>query len=161
MQEVGLTLSAKWRVPNPFALAASRPVLDLGAEPFLPEGWKVAEHRKCGERSLDVVSPVLYFSPNQQDDRLCEGMKLRKELARKSVMNANVLDCFLARPELIREIWHWKKFEGVFFWGTIFVSLSGRLCVRCLCHSREVGWYSGHSLLWDDWSKAHPAVCWA
>jgi hypothetical protein len=57
------------------------------------------------------------------------GNKLRKELASKLVLNANVLDYLLAHTELIPEEW---KGKYVFFWGTIYLYSGGRLYVRCL-----------------------------
>ena len=110
-------------------------IIDCDAGPFVPKGWKVEEHKKGGQLEWDSVKVELFLSENQKDGKYVEGNKLRKELANKPVLNANVLDYLLAHPQLIPE--EWKK-DGsgncryTFFWGTIYRNSAGRLSVRYL-----------------------------
>ncbi len=137
-------------------------LIDCDTNPFVPKDWEVEEHKKGGKLVLDLSKVRLHLSPNQQDDKVIEGNKLRKELASEPVLNANVLDYLLAHPELIPE--EWKKDECgnnryIFFWGTIYHSDDGDLFVRCL------SWYGGAwkwrwDSYWldDDWSGRDPAA---
>jgi hypothetical protein len=129
-------------------------VIDCDAYPFLPDGWKVEEHQKSGQLEWDPAKVALYLSPKQQNGKVIEGHKLRKELKGKPVLNANVLDFLLAHPELIPDEW---KGETVFFWGTIYRGSGGALYVRCL--SWNVGqWYWHSRWLENDWHDNNPAA---
>lgn len=102
-------------------------LIDLNADPFIPEGWKVEEHKRRNPWKWNPAL-LLYLSKKQKKGYIL-GHDLRKELANKEVLSANVLDYLLAHPELIPEAW---KGKAVFFWGTIYRRASGGLCVRCL-----------------------------
>lgn len=104
-------------------------IIDCDADPFVPEGWSVAEHRNGGAFKWNATNVSLHLDEGQRDGRWIEGNKLRKELANKPVLNANVLDYLLAHPHLIPEEW---KGKAVFFWGTIYCDRGGGLCVRYL-----------------------------
>ena len=109
-------------------ISQSKCIIDADADPFIPEGWKVIEHKKCGQLTWGLDRIELYLSEKQKGDYV-EGEKLRKELANKPVLNANVLDYLLKNPHLIPEGW---KGKAVFFWGTIYRHSYGSLCVRYL-----------------------------
>ena len=126
-------------------------VIDLDADPFVPNGWKVEEHRKGGQNASKVA---LYLSKGQQGGKVIDGNKLRKELADKSAFNANVLDYLLANPDLIPEEW---KGKYVFFWGTVYRHSGGHLCVRCLCWDVG-GWIWDGRWLGDHWYGRDPAA---
>jgi hypothetical protein len=122
--------------------------IDCDADPFLPnEGWRVEEHRKDGVIVWDPTKASLYLSKGQKGDKYIVGNDLRKELAKKPTMNANVLDYLLKNPHLIPE--DWKKDERgntryIFFWGTIYRHSGGSLCVRVLCWDGGAwGWLYG------------------
>ena len=104
-------------------------VIDCGADPFVPEGWAVESHKKGGLFKWDASKVRLHLSKNQKGDKCIQGHKLREELANESVLNANILDYLLVYPELIPEEW---KDKYVFFWGTVYRSSGGDLCVPCL-----------------------------
>lgn len=113
--------------------------IDCDADPFLPNGWRVEEHRKDGVVIWDPSKVSLYLSKGQKGDKRIVGNDLRKELAKKPTMNANVLDYLLKNPHLIPE--DWKKGDRgntryIFFWGTVYRYSGGGLFVR--------------SLYWDD-----------
>jgi hypothetical protein len=97
----------------------------------------------------------LHLSPNQQSGKIIKGHKLRKELEKEPVLNANVCDYLLAHPELIPEEW---KGKHIFFWGTIYRGSDGDLYVRYLywCGSQ---WHWDYYWLGDDWSSDNPALC--
>jgi hypothetical protein len=135
-------------------------IIDLNADPFVPNGWGVEEHQKGGSFKWDPRQVQFYLSEPQGKEKSIEGNKLRKELEGKSVLNANVLDYLLAHPHLIPEDW---KEDGkgrtryIFFWGTIYRDSDGGLCVRCLY------WGGGRwrwSLRWLDyvWDVSYPAA---
>ena len=103
--------------------------IDCGADPFVPNGWKVESHQKDGIIRWSLQDTVLYLSKKQKDGGVISGYDLQKELAAKKVLNANVLDYLLAHQHLIPESW---KGKAVFFWGTIYRDASGNLYVRYL-----------------------------
>lgn len=122
--------------------------IDCDADPFNPwekDGWTVEEHQKGGTFTWDASQVELYLASGQKNGKYIEGNKLRKELAKKPVLNANVLDYLLKNPHLIPEEWK-KDGQGntryIFFWGTIYRCRDGNLYVRYLC------WVGGR---WD-WS---------
>jgi hypothetical protein len=124
-------------------------VIDCDADPFLPsDGWRVQEHRKDGVIVWDPSKASLYLSKHQKGDKYIEGNDLRKELADKPTMNANVLDYLLKNPHLIPE--DWKKDDRgntrcIFFWGTVYRHPDGNRCVRYLY------WYDGAWRWRCDW----------
>jgi len=134
-------------------------VIDCDADPFIPEGWKKVEHKKMGQIEWDPKKVQLYLSKRQKGGWI-EGNDLRKELADKPVLNANVLDYLLAHKELIPE--EWKKDKNgyirfIFFWGTVYRSFGGRLVVRYLYFSGG-GWNWYYNWLGDGWFDNIPAA---
>lgn len=131
-------------------------VVDLDADPFIPDGWSVEEHRKGGQIEFDPAKIVLCLSNQQKGDGRIEGHKLRKELETQPVYNANLLD-WLLLPEnqhLIPKEW---KGKVTFFWGTIYRRPDGDLCVRFL-YWNGGGWDWGYSWLGGDWCSGLPAA---
>ena len=129
-------------------------IIDCDAEPFCPKGWKVEEHRKGGQLEWDHSKAMLHLSPNQMDGKYIEGNKLRKELANMPVMNANVLDWYLAHPELIPDEW---KGKVIFFWGTIYRLSDGLLYVRYLFWG-DGEWFWSSDWLGFVWRGSNPAA---
>jgi len=132
-------------------------LIDLDADPFLPNGWKGVENHQKGDQltwNKDAQKDALYLSERQKQSPWLKGHELRKELGKKPVLSANVLDYLLAHPELIPEEW---KGKYVFFWGTIYRDSGDDLCVRCLCWDGG-GWRWGLSWLGSDWSGYSPAA---
>lgn len=115
--------------------------IDCDAQPIVPEGWIVEEHKTGGQVVWNPHDFVLYLSPKQQGDKSIEGNKLRNELVDKLVLNSNVLDFLLANTHLIPKEW---KGKIVFFWGTVYRNQGDDLRVRYLY------WNGSH---WD-WSAA-------
>jgi len=138
-------------------------VIDCDADPFNPwtkDGWTVEEHQKGGQWKFDAKEIELFLSGNQKGDKYVEGNKLRKELAKKPVFNANVLDYLLANPHLIPE--EWKQDEQgntryIFFWGTVYRDRLGRLYVRCLSWD-DGRWDWGSRWLGRRWDGHNPAA---
>ncbi|MDQ3014701.1 MAG: hypothetical protein M3Q73_02470 [bacterium] len=130
-------------------------VVNGNADPFVPDGWKVEEHKKHGDMKITREGEGLfingkkidfYLSEGQQNGKYIKGDKLRKELDALPVLNANVLDYLCKHPELIPESWK-NDASGntryIFFWGTVYRRSAGDLCVRCL------GWVDG-AWYWSD-----------
>ena len=129
-------------------------LIDCGAAPFVPNGWSVEEHQKGGQFKLAISQVQLFLAKGQQDGKSIEGNKLRKELAGKKVLNANVLDYLLANPHLIPEEW---KGKYVFFWGTIYRRSDGNLFVRCLYWLGD-WWVWSYRWLGRDFGGLSPAA---
>ena len=102
--------------------------INLSTPPYIPCGWKVEEHIGSGMFEFDPKNVELYLDEGQKNG-VIEGIELRKRLAGKNVLNANVLDYLLEHTELIPDSW---KENWVFFWGTIYRDSGGNLFVRCL-----------------------------
>ena len=128
-------------------------IIDLDAEPFCPDGWKVKEHHRGGQLEFDIQKIKLYLA-DRQKGRVLEGNGLRKELEDMPTLNANVLDYLLSNPQLIPEEW---KGDWVFFWGTIYCHSEGRLCVRCLCW-RGSEWVWRYGWLSDSFDDDAPTI---
>lgn len=130
-------------------------LIDSDAAPMIPNGWKVEEHKKGGQLTFDVSKVGLYISTRQtEDDKWIGGNDLRKELADKPVLNANVLDYMLAHPELILDVW---KGKHLFFWGTIYRDSGDNLCVRYLCFL-DGRWLWDYYWLGNRWDSSSPAA---
>lgn len=113
-------------------------LIDCDADPFIPNGLSVEEHKKGGMFKFNPEKVSLYLSKKQKIG-IIEGNDLRKELANQPVFNANVLDYLLLHPELIPEEW---KGKNIFFWGTIYRRSDSYLCARCL-------YWNGSKWRWD------------
>ncbi|NNM83805.1 hypothetical protein HKL94_01115 [Candidatus Parcubacteria bacterium] len=130
-------------------------VIDCDADPFVPEGWMVEEHQKGGQWKFDLKEVELFLSSGQKGRKYIEGNKLRKELAKKPVFNANVLDYLLANPHLIPE--EWKGKYDVFFWGTVYRHRDGDLRVRYL-YWDDGRWFWSFSWLGNGFFGDDPAA---
>lgn len=131
-------------------------LIDCDAAPFIPDGWQVEEHRKGGQFKFDPAMVKLYLSKGQRGGKRIEGAKLRTELAKKSVLNANVLD-YLRKPENRRLIPAEWKDKYIYFWGTIYRGPDGSLFVRCLyCFDGRCSWH--YIWLGLDWLSSSPAA---
>ena len=136
------------------SIVAVEHIIDLNAQPLVPDSWSVEKHQKGGELTWDAVKASLYLSKEQQNGKHIEGYQLRQELKKKPVYNANLLDYLLAHQHLIPDEWIGK---AVFFWGTIYRVLGGNLCVRCFDWSGD-GCNWSRRWLDRDWSNGHPAA---
>jgi hypothetical protein len=132
----------------------STAIIDLDADPFVPDGWKVEEHTKSGPFAFDSSQVKLHIDAGQQNGKRIGGNDLRKKLKNVPVMNANLLDWYLANPRHIPEEW---KGKYVFFWGTIYRHRRGDLVVRCLYWDGGQ-WCWGHCWLGYGWSADNPAA---
>ncbi len=130
--------------------------VDLDANPFVPKGWSVEDHRKGGMLDFDTAKIALYLSEGQKGDKRISGNQLREELKARPVYNANLLDWYLRKENqrLIPE--SWKK-QYVFFWGTIYRSMDGNPCVRYLRWCGD-GWGWGCRSLDFCWRSGSPAA---
>lgn len=122
----------------------SEHLIDSDADPFIPEGFSLHEHKKGGIWKWNPFI-FLYLSEDQQRGIYVVGYDLYdKELAAKGVLNANILDYLLKHQELIPENW---KSHVIYFWGTIYRdSVDDELCVRCL-HWNDSRFFSGYTPL--------------
>lgn len=129
-------------------------VIDLDADPMVPDDRSVEEHQKGGSLEWNPAKVALYLSEQQKGGKCIEGNKLRQELKGKPVFNACLLDYLLAHPQLIPDEW---KGKTIFFWGTIYRHSSGRSYVRFLFW-RGGSWGWDCSWLDDDFNDDHPAA---
>lgn len=136
---------------NESRVVIDRHIIDLDASPFVPEGWKVEEHKQGGQFEWDPTKVALHLADGQQNGIV--GTELRKLLEGQPVMNANLLDYLLKNPQLIPEDW---KGKAAFFWGTVYRFDGGRLCVRYLLWNGSV-WFWCRSWLVDSFVAFNPA----
>ena len=129
-------------------------IIDCDADSFIPDGWKVEEHKKGGQFEWDATKVTLYLDDGQKKNKYIKGEKLREKLVDQPLLNANVLDHLLAHPDLIPEEW---KSKDIFFWGTIYSRSGGGPCVRYL---RWGGgkWRWDYYWLGHDWGGNDPAA---
>lgn len=138
---------------------ATQNIIDCDVVPLkgfiiAPES-KQLRNRVRGQFVLDPAKVRLHLCSNQQRSKTIKGINLFRELANKPVLPANVLDYYLAHPELIPEEY---KGKNVYFWGTIYCSSQGNnLCVRYLyCVG---GRYRSHySWLDEEFGDCRPAA---
>lgn len=130
-------------------------IIDLDADPYVPEDWTVEEHRKGGEFKFDLKKIELYLADGQKKGRSIFGSALQAELRNKPVLNANVLDWLIdSNQHRIPKEWRYKF---IFFWDTIYRDASGSLAIRCLS-------WNGSQWTWDfrwinvHWLNEHPAA---
>jgi len=129
-------------------------VVDLDADPFCPDGWKVVSHQKGGKRKFDPTATGLYLADGQKNGGLMVGTDLRDALVGQPVENANQLDWYLAHQDQVPEEY---KGEYVPFWGTIYRDADGKLCVRCLCWDGGE-WFWFYNWLSSDFGSENPAA---
>ncbi len=122
-------------------------VIDLDAEPFIPERWSIDPEDQIASRArgmwrFDPNSINLYLAEPQLARRYIQGHNLKDILHENHypVLPANVLDYLLDHQDLIPE--YWKLSERgekryILFWGTIYFRLYGGLAVRCLFYDRS------------------------
>ena len=150
----------------------SKPVItsirvDLGAFPKkIGDNFSVKDHhgtgivtleKRANELYLDSRKLILTQSNRQKDGRTIQGYDLKKEATDQPVLNANVLDALLAKPELFPDNWKIDRrgrTRYIAFWGTIYQN--NNMCVRCV-HFGAGRWIDDHSWLshwWggQDWS---------
>ena len=111
-------------------------LIDCDAAPFWPMGYSVNKHIKGGQFEWNPARVRLYLDESQQPGNIIQGHRLHKELEGQPVLNACVMDWLLANPQLIPGEWEGIR---VFFWGTVYCSSNGYLCVRCLYRDGS-GW---------------------
>ena len=119
-----------------------------------PDLKKQFEKQPAKKLVVDLTKVNLHLDPGQRYGNVLKGTELRKKLEGKPVLNAVVLDHYLANPHLIPEEW---KGKAVFFWGTIYRHSDGNLYVRYLFWNGP-GWISVHFWLGHVWNDSNPAA---
>ena len=131
--------------------------INLDADPvFVPEGFEVVEHHKCGVLNWNPIRPQieLYLPPVQRKG-VVDGIQVFEELKDFQGMsaNANLLDYLINnvahKPWIIPEVWkqlELHRSKHILFWGTRY-RFEGGVCVRSLDwheDAREQVWKSGY-----------------
>ena len=124
------------------------------ADPVIPNGWSIEEHRKSGQFRWDATKVRLWLVNSQKNGKWMHGSKLCKVMKYKPVLNACVLDFLLANPHFIPRKW---KGKYVFFWGTLYRNRDRNLCVRFLYWDADA-WSWSQSLIGGDWGDSNPAA---
>ena len=128
--------------------------INCDKNPKIPyDGWTIESHKKMGKIEWNPDNIELYLSDKQKTGHI-SGNELRKELENKPVLNACVLDYLLKHQDLIPDSW---KGKNVYFWGTIFRSAHGNLCVRYL-YWDDGRWNWHCHWLDNDWDAYEPAA---
>jgi hypothetical protein len=137
-------------------------VIDLDADPSVPEGWTVESHRPCGSLIWNPSKTLrLYLSRTQV--RPVKGADLRVEIEKYPVVNATLLDFLMARqlenPHFIPADWKYDELGRVryiFFWGTIY-RYDGGLCVRYL-RWNVLRWEQSFGWIDSQWNSQYFAL---
>jgi len=120
-------------------------------KPRIIDGLEIKEHKSLGK--VDLSKMKLFLSEGQRTGWI-KKTELKKLLAGKKALNANVLDYLLEHQELIPQEWRGK---WVLFWGTIYRNSDGDLFVRYL-HWNGAEWDWNYHWLDDDFNAAYPAA---
>lgn len=99
--------------------------VDCDADPFIPEGCGIIEHRRGGQFKCNFSNIELAGWDKQG---YVTGREMRKKFLKKA-LNANVLDFLLKNPHLIPDK---LKGSSIVFWGTLYRSREGGRFVRVL-----------------------------
>jgi len=129
--------------------------IDCDADPFVPDGQSVKEHKQGGKLVWDATKVMLCLADGQRNGGRITGHELRKKFQDQPVLNANILDYLRAHPHLIPE--EWKGNRAVFFWGTIYCDCDGELYVRSLYWDGD-WWRCYCHWLGSDWGGSYPAA---
>jgi len=134
--------------------------IDCGADPVIPyEGWVVHQHQSGGRPRFHSRNLGLHVTANQRRKPIT-GYDLWTQLPRELVLNANVLDFLLDRPEFVPSRWKIGERGGtryIYFWGTIYRDRADDLHVRGLYWKGDE-WSWCHRWLANDWSCNQPAA---
>lgn len=142
----------------------SRHVIDCDAPVFLPHGWEdpgvfdQLPNRVKGQIVFNPKKIALFWAKGQRTS-LVNGYDIKKQLADRPVLDANVLDYLLAHQEVIPEE---SKDDNTYFWGTIYRRFdpffrSWFPLVRYLCWKDSL-WRWGATELHDDFPPNSPAI---
>lgn len=131
-------------------------LVDLDADPFIPPGWSLKEHKRGGLLKYNSKKIIPFLTKGQKENTCVFGYNLKTELKDESIilLNANLLDYLLLHPELIPE--EFKKYF-LFFWGTIYRNEVNKPCIRHLAWSAGE-WYGDYMLLSSNYYNASPAA---
>ncbi len=132
--------------------------IDGDAEPSILHGWTRHTHLKFGKAVHDPSRVRLHVTPEQAAPERITGHDLLEIVMPLKPYNANYLDFYLANPHLIPKEWRSKY---VFFWGTIYVSATGTLCVRYLKFDEQGVPKPGLHFLQFQWGEMFPAAVYA
>jgi hypothetical protein len=128
-----------------------RYMIDDGGRSTIEQGWSIEyNHSLFGKFEWDESKAKLYLSLQQRNGNIRASI-LRRQLTRKPVLNAAVLDFLLAHPEMIPE--DWKMRGNICFWGTVYCDPHGALRVRHLFWGDKEGWcecYGSLDIAHDD-----------
>lgn len=140
----------------PQAMRPSLSIIDSEALPLCEEGWEIELHRR--HKTIDLTKSALdaLLTSRQRRGFAVGGRELYAQLARRSVLNACVLDALLL-PENHRFIPNAWQGQAVTFWGTLYVRADRRLFVRFLARA-ESGWKSCYRYLGHRWRPTNPAA---
>jgi len=136
-------------------------IINTSKKPSLPfNGATIELHEDMGEIDWSKQSPVLHLEPEQTTGVLA-GSELSKRMRGKSY-NATVLDYLMEHQDQIPEVWKEKTkdcyTQVIYFWGTIFRSAGGNLCVRLL-YWHDGRWRFYYRWLDDGCGGGNPAAC--
>jgi hypothetical protein len=118
--------------------------------------WKlgnltIERHEDNGK--VDLSKLALHLEPEQKEDSYINGNLLADRMKGKG-LNSAVLKYLLDNPKYIPEEW---KGKYIYFWGTVYRSADGDLCVRYLCWSGG-RWDWVYHWLDHVWNSGSPAA---
>ncbi len=155
-------------------------IIDTAVEPFIPDGFVVAEHRKNGPFVWEINKVELFEADyriqvtEDQDEKLrgaltiimdrgIHGAEVLTELKGKSVLNSNVLEYLIKHQELIPDSWKLNE-EGVvrhiYFLGTVYNKPEDKVDNLAVCYLywNETHWDWDYKMLCYRWDTGEVAA---
>jgi hypothetical protein len=140
-----------------------RVLVDLDADPFVPDGWQLVDHCRGGTFAWDLSKIGLYLAPEQKSGSSVLGYELLEILRQGPHVpfNANLVDFILANTHLIPDP---EIFCFSCAWGTRYKNRDGQECVRGLHYGPQEkvarGWAPLGRLLCYRWYCTSPSLIW-
>jgi hypothetical protein len=108
-------------------------VIDSDTDPFVPEGLTLKSHKKGGQIHWEQANYKSWFHPKQEGG-FCtvSARELFKWMEDKPGYNVNVLDYWLAHPEIIPEE---CKDKWTYFPNTVYSDSQDKPIIRCFYYS--------------------------
>lgn len=129
------------------------------SKPKIPyDGWTIEHNNDQGKIKFDPSKLSLHLEPEQEKGHI--NGKTLAERFKTTGLSSVVLDYLWEHQDQIPESWKEKKdgyIQFIYFWGTIFRSAGGSLCVQCVFWE-DGAWRRNYNWLGNVWNSNYPAA---